>query len=82
MYPVVGEASVFAMHMAASGPYYGAASGPFGRSPFRRRVWIRPPKSLDHDLDIALPWDCGGVFEAVFSEDGGSSSWALTSRKW
>lgn len=75
------EASVFAMHMAASG-LSGAAPGPCGRSPLRRRALIRPPRTPDHDLDKALPWDCGGVFEAVFSEDGGSSSWALTSKKW
>ena len=68
------EAPLFALHRAISGPR--------GRSPLRRRVCIGPPEPFDYDLDIALPCDCKGVFEAIFSEDGGSSSWALTSRKW
>ena len=68
------EAPSFAMHRALSGLR--------GRSPLRRRIWIGTPEPFDHDLDIALPCDCGGVFEAIFPEDGGSSSWALTSRKW
>ena len=59
-----------------------ALSRPRRRSPLRRRVWIEPSEPIDHDLDIDLACDCEGVFEVIFSEDGGSSSWALTSRKW
>ena len=80
LYPVVVKIQCLLCtwpHLGCMGPHLDRVDVlPLGGEPL-----LDHPDS-DHDLDIALPWDCGGVFEAVFSEDGWSSSWALISKKW